>query len=213
MRNSRSLWVRLVGLIEPSGQDIAILSSQGDTLPGATESYGQGRIAPGIRGSRSSAPGTEGLDLTFVRLVPKDAGPISEIALTGVRELMPNAVLRKPDGGVTVRTEVRPWTYAASLPIPAEALTRWSGCSAIVKISVQVTASPVGLGVLRSGMERYSLARKEALPSANVDVVELNIPKLSDAGDILVQAWEGGKEGLSTISSVSLRPYACPAER
>jgi glycosyltransferase involved in cell wall biosynthesis len=107
------------------------------------------------------------------------------------------------NGGVEVATVATPWAYAAVLPLPGSALAdeRWR--RGYVRIRVEVKGGPVGFGVLNQDKTQF-LDRRAVIASKGAVDLFLMVPKLSDAGDVVIQTWDRAMSGTARIESIRL---------
>jgi len=100
----------------------------------------------------------------------------------------------------TVTLPPHPWRYAASLPIPAQARRGGRGT---VRIVAQIRGTEVGFGVLNREGSAF-LTRQCLSPAAAWQVLQLRIPDIRQAGEIIVQAWDKSIAGTAQIREISL---------
>lgn len=194
------------------GETVVILSSRADALSVAAKNVAQISARLELLGQRHIQRGAAGFDLYFVRLMPLDALSPQDLPLSDLKPLLPDAVVKSSSTEIEVQTREIPWAYAAMATLPAEKRERWGECSALVKLHVHVWRGYVGLGILAQGRGSF-VSRQVLAPTPSAIDVLLEIPKISAASDILVQAWDPPRKGLIDINSMSITPYGCPPER
>jgi hypothetical protein len=193
-----------------AGETVAILSSMSDSQEHATKSLAQIGLVPQPLGHDYIRRGGEGFQLDFIRLVPADLGRGAALPVQNIVPLIPKAVDKGIGSGVRVHTPPVLWGYAANLPIPAAIHDALDRCSAMIKIHARVERGPVGVGVLRRGGTVF-LARQPVRATSGPLDIFLSIESVRDADQMLVQAWDSGKEGMIGIDSITIYPYACRA--
>ena len=111
-----------------------------------------------------------------------------------------------------MRTSKAAWAYAAQLPIPGELRDEFGACSTAFMVRSQVLRGTVGVGVVDAAGTNF-LTRRPLAASRRASDVVLIVPKLGDAGRLVIQAWDTGSEGLIDVESVTAMRYACSANK
>jgi len=194
------------------GDTVAILSSRGDALSVAAKNVAKISARLDLLRQRHIQRGAAGFDLYFVRIMPLDTLSPQELPLSSLKPLAPNAFVKSSGTEIEVQTREIAWAYAAMAPLPEEKREHWGERSALVKLHVHVLRGYVGLGILAQGQGSF-VSRQMLAPTPGAIDVLLEIPKISAASDILVQAWDPPRKGLIDINSMSITPYGCPPER
>jgi len=193
------------------GDSVVILSSRADALQLAETNVAKISAHAELLGQARVQRGTEAFQLFFVRILPAGARIAENISLAAMKPSTPDSV-RASGAGIVVQTLPIPWSYAAVAPLPAAIQDRLGECRGLAKAHVQVEDGPVGLGILAKGGRSF-VSRKMLTPTLEAVDVFLDIPKLSEASDIVVQAWDPARKSRVAISSITIMPFGCPPER
>jgi glycosyltransferase involved in cell wall biosynthesis len=124
-------------------------------------------------------------------------------------------LVHEAGGAVAIETAPLPWAYGARIALAAEGAEQRDDCPAYVRIRARADGAAVGIGVLNRSGERF-LARHSIEPARGDREVRLGIPRLHDAGDLVVQTWSDGS-GTLHVESIELvvlveRPVGAAAE-
>jgi glycosyltransferase involved in cell wall biosynthesis len=107
------------------------------------------------------------------------------------------------EGGLSIVTAPIPWAYAAGLALPASAAGDDRNGPAQARVRVRTDATAVGIGVLnRDG--KHFLDRRRVVPSEGEHELRLGIPRLHEAGDLIVQTWGEPESGAIDIHAAEL---------
>jgi glycosyltransferase involved in cell wall biosynthesis len=106
-------------------------------------------------------------------------------------------------GGLSIVTAPIPWAYAASLALPASAAGDDRNRPAHACVRVRTDATSVGIGVLNRDGAHF-LDRRRLVPSEGEHELRLGIPRLREAGDLIVQTWGEAESGTIDIHGVEL---------
>src|SRR5262245_36554525 len=107
------------------------------------------------------------------------------------------------EGGLSIVTAPIPWAYAAGLALAASRAVDDRNGPAHARVRVRTDATSVGIGVLnRDG--KHFLDRCRVVPSEGKHELRLGIPRLKEAGDLIVQTWGEPESGTIDIHAVEL---------
>jgi hypothetical protein len=193
------------------GERIVILTAQGGWRALADKtlrSFGL-RIAP--VGRTRIQRGVIVFDLVFAEAQPIDEAPAVDIS---PHEMSPigAATLKAGSPGVTVETNSELWSWAGRLPMPKERLRRYADSHAVVRVRLRVSRGRIGIGVVnRKGADFIARQMVPAGPMA-VDV-GLGIPRLDQAGALIISNWDPNGRSVVDVESISVAAYAVPASR
>ena len=193
-----------------AGETVAILSSKSEPLLRADESLARIGTRQETIGHADVQRGADRFTVDFVRVLPRNSEKDWQLSLNTVTPVAATLFSKTPAGDVVVRTTAVPWTYAATLTITPANRDQSKECRALIKVRLHVRDGVVGLGVLNLGRKNF-LSRQSLAGTSNPVDIMMQIPRLGDASDVVIQAWDSGKVGLVSISAVTVSPYACPS--
>ncbi len=191
------------------GAEVAILSSQDDVL---------GQIRPELtlrcasaepRAVRTIQRGSERYTITLLRVGPLNPGPQEDVRLETAQKAAEHSRVSFEGGRTIVETSPTPWFYAAVFPIPDGIRQLHGGDPAVIRVNLDVSGNPLGVGVLNAHRTSF-LSRVAVRPSPAVSEVMLSVPKLAEASEIVIETWNSGA-GVARIHSLRVQPYSCPA--
>jgi glycosyltransferase involved in cell wall biosynthesis len=119
--------------------------------------------------------------------------------------------LSKEAEGLSIVTAPIPWAYAASLALPASAAGDDLNRTAHACVRLRTDATSIGIGVLNRDGEHF-LDRRRLVPSEGEHELRLGIPRLYEAGDLIVQTWGEAESGTIDIQGVELVVFSKPPE-
>src|SRR5262249_46216778 len=140
----------------------------------------------------------------------RNAKPAWEIPLNTLRSAPTGSLSPAPSGEVIVHTTAAPWAYAAILAIPSAKREVSEGCRALVRVRVRVQGGPIGLGILNELRDQF-VVRLSVLETTTGKDVSLQVQRLGDADDFIVQTWDKSSVAAVALSSVTVQPYDCPS--
>jgi glycosyltransferase involved in cell wall biosynthesis len=112
-------------------------------------------------------------------------------------------LVHEAGGSLAIVTAPSPWAYGARIGLPAEAAEQRDDCRAYVRIRARADGAAVGIGALNRSGERF-LDRCSIEPGEGDREVRLGIPRLHDAGDLVVQTWSDAESGTLHVESIEL---------
>jgi len=118
-----------------------------------------------------------------------------------------------PDGRTAIVTHPTAWAYAATLQLPTKKVANGKNRPAYASIWARAEGATIGIGVLnRHGvLHRYGdrfIDRCSLEPSDVGAEVRLGIPRVKDAGDLVVQTWARAESATVHIERVDLVVFA-----
>ena len=141
-----------------------------------------------------------------------ESAEIAEIVRIPLSELTTHqgTVEAKSAGGVLVTTAPEPWSYAASVSLPAEVLGAISdgGC-AYVRVRARVLAGEVGLGVLATDSNEF-VDRRPLDTTQDEEDLLLRVPQLAGAAELIVQTWAAPIAASILVEDIDLVVVAEP---
>lgn len=151
------------------------------------------------------------------RLLADAAASFSDSGELGPSNTVPLSLERfKPDSGhlsrgangrLAIVTAPTPWAYAARLPLSVDREGEDRECRAYACARVCAERSKVGIGVLNRAGDRF-LDRQTIDPTQGELELRLRIPKLQEAGDLVVQTWANPESGTVHLESIELVVFA-----
>jgi glycosyltransferase involved in cell wall biosynthesis len=137
-----------------------------------------------------------------------ELGPSTTVSLS-LEGFMPDSghVSRGANGGLTIVTAPTPWAYAARLPLSLDGDGEGQDGRAFARARVCAERSTVGIGVLNRAGDRF-LDRRSLDPTQGELELRLRIPKLQEAGDLVVQTWGDPESGTVYLESIDLVVFA-----
>jgi hypothetical protein len=142
------------------------------------------RVETDVAGPPGRAVSTTSQELDLADLRPNNSGIIDSAA----------------DGAVRIVTPPMAFAYGATLPLPARPTGAGSGA---VRIRAALKGGAVGVGILTADGKAF-VDRNVITSLAKTVEVFLNIPRLSLAGDLVVQTWERATSGTVRLESGTL---------
>ena len=124
-------------------------------------------------------------------------------------EFVPHAghLVAGDHGRFAIVTHPTVWAYGATLQLPTDEAGDDEDHSACACIRARADGAPVGIGVVhRSG--EYFLDRCSLGPSEVESEIQLGIPRLKEAGDLVVQTWDRADSATVHIESIDLLVFA-----
>ena len=112
-------------------------------------------------------------------------------------------LVRGAGGAVAIKTAPTPWALNARLALAAEAEDRRSDRPAYVRVTARVEGAPVGVGVLNRSGDHF-LGRHCIEPAGGDREFRIGIPRLQDAGDLVVQTWAAAESGTLHVERIEL---------
>jgi glycosyltransferase involved in cell wall biosynthesis len=134
--------------------------------------------------------------------------PSTAVSLS-LEGFMPNSgrLRREANGRLSIVTAPTPWAYAARLALPVDHEGEDGECRAYARVRVRAQDSNVGIGVLNRAGDSF-LDRQSLDPRQGELELRLRIPKLQDAGDLVVQTWAEPESGTVHLESIELVVFA-----
>jgi hypothetical protein len=193
------------------GERIVILTAQGGWRALADKTlrpFGL-RIAP--VGRTTIQRGAVVFDLVFVKLQPVDEAPAVDISPLDMSPIGA-ATLKAGSPGVTVETNAELWSWAGRLPMPKERLRRYADSHAVVRVRLRVSRGRIGIGVVNR--KDADFIARQMVPAGPMTVdVGLGIPRLDQAGALIISNWDPHGRSVVDVESISIAAYAVPASR
>jgi glycosyltransferase involved in cell wall biosynthesis len=137
-----------------------------------------------------------------------DIGPSTAVPLA-LDGFVPESGRLSPeaDGRLAIITAPTPWAYGARLALPVDGGGEVGEHHAYACVRAHAESSTVGIGVLNRACDRF-LDRRSLDPSQGELELRLRIPRLHDAGDLVVQTWAGPEPGTVYVVSIELLVFA-----
>lgn len=118
-------------------------------------------------------------------------------------------LVHEAGGAIAIETAPSPWSYGARIALATGAAEQRDDCPAYVRIRARADRAAVGIGVLNRSGERF-LDRHSIEPADRDREVRLGIPRLQDAGHLVVQTWSDAKSGTLHVESIELVVFVEP---
>jgi glycosyltransferase involved in cell wall biosynthesis len=112
-------------------------------------------------------------------------------------------LVHEAGGAIAIETAPSPWAYSARIALPPDAADQRDGCPAYVRIRARADRAAVGIGVLNRSGEHF-IDRHLIEPALRDGDVRLGIPRLQDAGDLVVQTWADATPATLHVESIEL---------
>jgi glycosyltransferase involved in cell wall biosynthesis len=112
-------------------------------------------------------------------------------------------LVHEANGAVAIETAPSAWAYGARIALGLDAADQRDDCPAYVRIRARADRAAVGIGVLDRSGERF-LDRHSIEPARGDREVRLGIPRLQDAGDLVVQTWADPTSATLHVESIEL---------
>jgi glycosyltransferase involved in cell wall biosynthesis len=123
------------------------------------------------------------------------------------------------DGRTSIVTHPTAWAYAATLPLPTKKAANDNDRPAYASIWARAEGATIGIGVLhrRGVLHRHGIPLRDGdhfidrcslEPSEVGAEVRLGIPRVRDAGDLVVQTWDRAESATVHIEKVELVVFA-----
>jgi len=112
-------------------------------------------------------------------------------------------LVHEAGGGVAIETAPSPWAYSARIALAPRAADERNDCPAYVRVQARADRAAVGIGVLDRSGEHF-LDRHLIEPAPSDGEVRLGIPRLQDAGDLVVQTWGDPTPATLHVESIEL---------
>lgn len=137
-----------------------------------------------------------------------------------VDEFVPHAGRLEPgpDARTAIVTHPTAWAYAATLPLPTKKVANGKDRPAYASIWARAEGATIGIGVLhrhgvlhRRVLHRHGdhfIDRCSLEPSEVATEVRLAIPRVKDAGDLVIQTWAGAESATVHVEKVDLVVFA-----
>jgi glycosyltransferase involved in cell wall biosynthesis len=137
-----------------------------------------------------------------------EPGPSTAVSLS-FEGFMPDSgrLWREADGRLSIVTAPTPWAYAARLALPVDHEGEDGERPAYACVRLRAERSIVGVGVLNRAGDRF-LDRQSLDPTQGELELRLRIPKLQEAGDLVVQTWAEPESGTVHLESIELVVFA-----
>jgi glycosyltransferase involved in cell wall biosynthesis len=138
---------------------------------------------------------------------PGELGPSTAVSLA-LEGFVPASgrLWREADGRLAIVTAPTQWAYAARLPLATDRGEK-DGTCAYACVRGHAERSIVGIGVLNRAGDRF-LDRQTLDPTQGELELRLRIPRLQEAGDLVVQTWAGPESGTVHLESIALVVFA-----
>jgi glycosyltransferase involved in cell wall biosynthesis len=107
------------------------------------------------------------------------------------------------DGSLAIVTAPASWAYGALLALPSAGEGAARDVGAYLCVRARVEGSAVGMGVLSRAGDGF-LDRRSLDPVQGEVELRLRIPRLEEAGDLVVQTWADAAPGTVHIESIEL---------
>jgi glycosyltransferase involved in cell wall biosynthesis len=137
-----------------------------------------------------------------------ELGPSTAVSLS-LEGFMPDSgrLSREAAGRLSIVTAPTPWAYAARLALSVDREGEDGECRAHARVRARAERSKVGVGVLNRAGDRF-LDRQSLDPTQGELELRLRIPKLQEAGDLVVQTWADPESGTVHLESIELVVFA-----
>jgi hypothetical protein len=156
--------------------------------------------------------GTIAFGLTFAKLEPVAEGTAVNIPPSGITPEGTATLTVHHSSGVTVLTNVEPFSWAGRLPLPVEQVGRHPGAHAVVRVRLSVSRGRITVGIVNK--DRTDFIARQMVPAGTGDVdLGLGIPRLGEAGPLVITNWDVRGRSQVRVESVSLATYAVPGSR
>jgi hypothetical protein len=156
--------------------------------------------------------GTIAFGLTFAKLEPIAEGTAVNIPSSGIIPEGTATLTAHHSSGVTVLTNVEPFSWAGRLPLPVEQVGHHPGAHAVVRVRLSVSRGRITVGIVNK--DRTDFIARQMVPAGTGDVdLGLGIPRLGEAGPLVITNWDVRGRSQVRVESVSLATYAVPESR